>query len=69
MDPENNVKWLVEAGLPEAELEIQGDLLIIKLPPASRVHLLSDPVLRESLTSHARALGFSRIALELTQNP
>ena len=57
--------WLTKAGLPEAVLESQGDLLVVKLPPDSRNHLLADPELRQDLVRQAKDLCFQRIALDL----
>ena len=58
--------WFAAAGFAGAQLEAQGTLLIVKLPPADRTRLLADNDLRRNLVSQARSLGFSRIALELT---
>ena len=60
--------WLADAGLPAGELEIWGGLLIVKLPPEDRRRLLSDAALRLALMDRARALGFPRLCLELSDS-
>lgn len=64
-DQEPFLRWLEEAGLPEALLETQGETLIVKLPPERRNRLLADAALRNSLVRKVRGLGFSRVAVEL----
>ena len=59
--------WLAQAGFPSAEFESQGDLLIVKLDPAGRSRLLADPDLRDRFITQSRAVGFSRVVLELTR--
>ena len=56
---------LSEAGLPGADLEVREDLLLLKLAPDLKSKLLTDSVLRQKLVAQARALGFSRLCLEL----
>ena len=57
---------LVLKGLETAQLQEEGDLLVIRLPAAAQGRLLADETLRKDLAVQARALGFSRIALEIT---
>ncbi len=59
------VEALSNEGLSGADLEVDGDLLILRLPPESRNRLLRDDALRNRVVSLARALGFPRVALEL----
>ncbi len=59
------IVWLAQAGFPNAEFELKGDLLVVKLDPAGRSRLLADSDLRSRLVAQARSLGFSRLALEL----
>ena len=60
------VEWLTQAGFTEAQLESQEDLLVVKLDAAGRNRLLADSDLRSRWVTQARAVGFSRIALDLT---
>jgi len=53
-------------GLTGADLEVKGDILIVKLPPESRGRLLAEPALRDELVAQGKALGFSRVALEIS---
>ena len=53
------------AGLSGAELEVQADLLIVRLDPESGRRLLADAALRARVVQGAQATGFSRVALEL----
>ncbi len=59
------LRWLEEAGLPEAALETQGETLIVKLPPKRRNRLLADTDLRKDLVRKVQEMGFSRVAIEL----
>ncbi len=57
---------LAEHGFPSVVFEPEGDLLIVRLSAAEQDRLLSNESLRSDLVRRARALGFSRLALELT---
>ena len=59
------MRWLAEEGFPEADLEVQGDVLILKLKVPHRARLLSDIDLRRRLVAEAQAAGFTRVTLEL----
>ena len=59
------LQWLAEEGFPEADLESEGDLLILKLEPPHRARFFGDADLRRRLVAQARAAGFTRVALEL----
>ena len=59
------VQWMTERGLTGADLEMNGDLLIVKLPSESRSRLLADATLRDALVAQGKALGFSRVVLEV----
>lgn len=59
------LRWLEEAGLPEAALETQGETLIVKLSPQRRNRLLADAALRKNLVRKVQGRGFSRVAVEL----
>ena len=61
------IAWLAQAGFPNVEFESQGDLLIVKLDPSGRSRLLSDSDLRDRFVTQSRAVGFSRVVLELTR--
>ena len=67
MDLEERVieQWLDQAGFSEWRIEIEKDLLILKLSPLDRTRLLQDSSLRGALVALARGSGFSRVALEL----
>lgn len=58
-------QWLAAQGLHGADLEAKGDLLILRLPPELRSRLLGDEPLRRETVSQGKALGFSRVALDL----
>ena len=59
------VQWLAGQGLPGADLEVKDQLLVLRLPPEHRRRLLADEALRRAVVSQAKALGFSRVALDL----
>ena len=58
-------KHLSEMGLAGSVLEVQADLLILRLDPESGRRLLADAALREAVVRQARESGFSRVALDL----
>lgn len=60
------VQWMAARGLTGADLEVKGDLLVVEVPPESRRRLLTEAALREQLVVQGEALGFSRVALELS---
>ena len=60
------IAWLAQAGFPSAEFESQGDLLVVKLDPAGRNRFLAGLDLRSRFVIQAKALGFSRVAIDLT---
>ncbi len=59
------LRWLAGEGFPEADLEVEGDLLILRIGFSQRARLLSDIDLRQRLVAEAKAAGFTRVALEL----
>lgn len=59
------VEILAKEGLSGADLEVDGDILILRLPPESRSRLLQEGALRGRVVSLGKALGFSRLALDL----
>ncbi len=61
-------QWFSDAGVSSAQLERQDKLLIVKAASDERSRLLSDSTLREGLVGQAKALGFSRVALELSDS-
>ena len=60
------VEALSREGLSGADLEVDGDILILRLPAESRSRLLRDGALRDRLVSLGKALGLARLAIELT---
>ncbi|MCM8811961.1 MAG: hypothetical protein NC910_02805 [Candidatus Omnitrophica bacterium] len=60
------LKRLEEAGFCQVEVEVEENILILKLPAQERSRLLMDQVLRESLTAQTKQLGFLRLTLELS---
>ena len=58
--------WLEEQGFPQVLLKPDGEILILRLSAQNRSRLLVDPNLRRQIVSRGRAIGFSRIALELS---
>ena len=58
-------QWLAGHGLQGADLEAKGELLVLRLPAELRFRLLADPALRAEAVSQGKALGFTRVALDL----
>ncbi len=58
-------QWLKEVGFPEVQFETMEQLLILKLPDQQMDRLLGDAQLRIRLVEQAKAVGFTRTALEL----
>ena len=60
------VQWMAARGLTGADLAVKGEFLVIKLPTESRGRLLQESALRDEIVARGKALGFSRVVLEIT---
>ena len=64
---DNLGRWLAQRGFPDAFLEPSGEILILHLSAQNRSRLFAEAELRRQIVAQARAIGFSRVALELPE--
>lgn len=59
--------WFKSHGFATVELETLDRVLVVKLPSDQQARLLADEALRAALVNEGQALGFKRVALNISE--